>query len=197
MKVPSIFLLICLAFASCESNELSRGGFEPITNSMIRDSITPAVNYDYYEVREVYCWDTTTYRVKTSQGNYPLADSIFCSQGIDYSTGDICSLCNILSFTGLTPTFWTTFEDVIYFLAPIDSYGDALLLAHLKGYTFRMDDVKYGIKEVDKKFYLKAFKMVSMCTPIQTDQFFLEITEAGKINVLDEEVYSKLVSACI
>ena len=39
--------------------------------------------------------------------------------------------------------------------------------------------------------------MVLICDPIQTDQFFLEINEAGKIKVIDQKVYSKLVGACI
>jgi hypothetical protein len=197
MKTALYLALLCLFFASCESYDLSHKGFEPITEGMIYDSITPATNTDFFEIREFACWDSTNYRVKYSQGNYPFTDSLFCGQGVDFSTADMCVFCNVLSIKGLRPTFWTTYDDIVYFLAPIDSYGDALLLAHLKGYTFKLNDGGLGIKKENGKFYIKALKIVLICDPIQTDQFFLEIDEAGKIKVIDQKLYSKLVGACI
>jgi len=197
MKTTLIFILCCLFFASCESYDLSHRGFEPIMESMLYDSITPAFNHDYFEIREFACWDSLNYHVKYAEGTYPLADSVFCGRGVDFSTADFCIFCNIVSFNGTEPTFWTTYDDIVYFLAPIDSYGDALLLARLKGYTFKLNDEGFGIKKENGKYYLKALKMVLICDPIQTDQFFLEINEAGKIKVIDQKVYSKLVGACI
>lgn len=197
MKVLLIFILACLFFVSCEKDEWSNSGFEPITQTMVFDSITPASYHDYFEIREFNCWDSTSYSVKFSEGNYPLVDSLFCNEGIDYAIGDYCGYCNVLSFNGVVPTFWKTYDDVVYFLAPIDSYGEVLFLAHLKGYTFKMNDEGFGIKKGNGKYYLKALKLVLMCDPIQTDQFFLEIDEAGTIKVLDQRVYSKLIGACI
>jgi hypothetical protein len=196
-KTALMGFLTCLFFVSCEKEEWSNVGFEPITEAMIYDSITPAFNHDYFEIREFACWDTLNYRVKYYEGSYPLADSIFCDEGIDYSVGDYCGFCNVLSFNGVVPTFWKTYEDVVYFLAPIDSYGEALFLAHLRGYTFRFNDKGFGIKKENGKYYLKVLKLVLLCDPIQTDQFFLEIDEAGKIKVIDQKVYSRLIGACI
>jgi hypothetical protein len=197
MKTPYYLLLFCLFFASCESYDLSHNGFDPITEQMLYDSITPAFDTHYFEIRDFACWDSTDYRVRYSEGNNPFTDSLFCGQGVDFSTADMCVFCNVLSVSGSVPTFWTTYDDIVYFLAPIDSYGEALFLAHLRGYTFKLDQEKYGIKKQGGKFYLKAFKLVQTCTPIQTDQFFLEIDEAGKIKVIDQKMYSKLVGACI
>lgn len=197
MKTLPCLLLFVLFLVSCESYDLSHKGFEPVTESMLYDSLTPAANHDYFEIREFICWDSTRYWTRYREGYYPLTDSLYCSQGVDFSTADICVLSNVLSFDGAVPTFWTTYADIVYFLAPIDSYGEALYLAHLKGYSFKYGDEAFGIKKEKDKFYLKALKMVMMCTPIQTDQFFLEIDAAGKIKVIDQKVYSKLNDACI
>lgn len=190
-------MLCCLFFVSCESDDLSRDGFERITEPMLYDSISPAFNHDYFEIREFACWDSLNYRIMYAEGSYPLADSVFCSEGVDFTTADYCNFCSILSFNGTEPTFWTNYDDIVFFLAPIDSYGEVLFLAHLKGYTFMMNDEGMGIKKENGKYYLKALKLVLMCDPIQTDQFLLEIDAAGKIKVLDQKVHSKLVGACI
>jgi len=197
MKTYLLLFLCCLFFVSCEKDEWSNKGFEAITEAMLYDSLTTAFNHDYYEIREFACWDSLDYHVKYAVGSYPLADSIFCSEGVDFSTADYCNFCSILSFIGTEPTFWTNYDDIVFFLAPIDSYGEVLFLAHLKGYTFLMNDDGFGIKKENGKYYLKALKLVLMCDPIQTDQFYLEMDEGGKIKVLDRKVYSKLVGACI
>lgn len=197
MKTSSIVLLICLLFVSCESYDLSHKGFSPITESMLYDSITTAKQHHYLEIREVPCWDSTSYLIRHSEGNYPLTDSLFCGEGMNYSNADLCIFSNILTIDENLPTFWTTYEDVVYLLSPVDCISDALLLAHLRGYTFKFNDHNFGIKEQDGKFYMKVFKVVKVCLPVETDQFFLEIDAAGKIKVLDQKVYSLLKGACI
>ncbi len=197
MKTAFSFVFLCLFLVSCESYDLNHKGFEPITEKMLSDSITPAFHQDYFEVREFSCWDTTNYQIKFSKGSYPLTDSLFCSQGVNFSSAGWCVFFSVLSFNGSIPTFWTTYDDIVYFLAPIDTYSDALLLARLKGYSFKLNDEGLGIKKENGKFYLKVLKLVRTCDPIETDQFFLEIDEAGSVKVMDHKVYEVLKGACI
>lgn len=197
MKTLFPILLFCLLLASCETDEVGRRGLDPISKSMLYDSISPAFPHDYVEIREIPCWDFSKYSVKYSKGTYPLSDSIYCSKGVIFTLADLCEFCSVLTIDEGEPTFWSTYEDIVYFLSPIDCIGDALFLAHLKGYTFQYDDEAFGYKEVKGKYYLEALQLVSACAPVQTDRFYLEIDERGNIKVLDQEVYHSLKDACI
>lgn len=197
MKNVFYALFISMFLASCESDDFATTGFKPLTGSMLLDSITPTFQHDYLEIRDVPCWDSTFYIKSFSKGIYPLHDTLYIGHGINYSSVDVCMFCAVLTVDNNLPTFWTTYEDVVYLLSPIDCVGDVLFLARLKGYSFKLNDSNFGIKEHAGKFYLKALKVIKYCTPVQTDQFLLEIDEAGVFKIIDQKVYRVMKDACI
>lgn len=197
MKTSTYTILFCLLLISCEQDDWSRGGYEPIAETMLYDSISPAFPHDYWEIRETACWDSSHYLVLYSKGEYPLADSVFYSKGIFFSPADYCFCGSVLTVDGGVPTFWATYDDLVYFLSPIDCIGDALLLARWKGYTFKYNDAELGYKLQNGKIMLRALKLVLLCDPVRTDKFLLEVDQSGKIKVLNQEVYRELKGACI
>jgi hypothetical protein len=185
-------------FVSCEKNETHEKKFKPIINQSIYDSLNPKSAFDYYEIRDYACYDTTHYEIISSAGNNPLEGSIIQNgKGVIYTTADFCKFNNIMSILGNEVRFWTTYDEIKEFLGPIDGEDEALFLAHLNGYYFKTDDKNYGIKESNGKYQLHAFKLVSMCSPVQTDSFLLEIDKFGEIKILQQRTYSKDIHACI
>jgi hypothetical protein len=200
MKVLPLVVFAVLLFSSCEKNEKNYEGFVPITEQSIYDSlnINPVSNYFYYEIRNNYCFDTTRYTIIYSKGINPnLNTKLYMNKGVYYSTGDLCMFNNILTFTGTEYKFLVTYDDILDFLGLVDCKGDALFIVHLNGYDFKYNDKYFGIKEDDGKFQIICCKLVSICAPVQTDKFLLEIDHLGNIKILKQETISKDEHACI
>jgi hypothetical protein len=200
MKNTLFVALVLALFAACERNEnIDYGGFEPISEKSVFDSLQLQNDVVYYEIRNNYCFDSTRYRVLYSKGIKPYADSIFSNSntGVFYSTSDICMFNNILIYNGTGYAFLGTYADIISFLGSIDSKGDALFVAHLNGYNFRYNEKELGIKVVKDGYLIYAYKLVSICAPVETDQFLFKIDNHGNIKILEQSVLSKYDHLCI
>lgn len=200
MKVIPLVVFALLLFSSCEKNEIKNKGFIPITEKSIYDSLNPnpGSDYVYYEIRNNYCFDATRYTLIYSEGINPDPDAnLYMSKGVHYSTGDLCMFNNILTFNGTEYKFLVTYDDILDFLGIVDCKGDALFIAHLNGYSFSFNDNNSGIKEENGKYLIIACKLVSMCAPVQTDKFLLEIDQSGNIKILKQETISRDEQACI
>lgn len=200
MKLIPLVVFAMLLISSCEKNEINNKGFVPITEHSIYDSLNPdpGSDYDYFEIRNNYCFDTKRYTIIYSEGTNPDPNTnLYMSKGVYYSTGDLCMFNNILTFNGTEYKFLVTYDDILDFLGNVDCKGDALFIAHLNGFNFNYNDNNFGIKEESGKFLIIACKLVSMCAPVQTDKFLLEVDHSGNIKILKQETISKNEYACI
>lgn len=198
MKPILFSVLVISVLGSCEKDETDNKGYEPITEQSVFDSLSPSLPYEYYEIRNNNCFDSTQYFVIYSNGANPFTDSLLpMNKGVYYSTGDVCRFNNILTINGNNLKFCITYSEMLDFLGTIDCKGDALFIAHLNGYYFTYNDSAYGIKEVNGKFRIYACKLVSACVPVQVDRFLIEIDPRGKIRILNQETVSRDENACI
>ena len=177
-----LFVVILTVLFSCEKEDRL---FEPISKGSITESLQPGNDVDYFEIRRYHCWDTASYSIFYSEGSLPVFDTIYqINQGEHFITGDICQFYNILFSTGDDYQFLTTYESIVNFLGPIDSKSEALFIAHLNGYFFVYNDVSFGIVDLGDKIRLHACKLVSTCSPVQSDRFLLDIDQSGNIKIL-------------
>jgi len=200
MKNKLIVILVIAIFAACKKDEkINYEGFEPISEKSVFDSLQLQNDYIYYEIRNNYCSDSTKYSIIFSKGTKPYIDSVFSNpnKGVFYSNGDLCIYNNILTYNSTGYVFLETYTQIINFLGSIDSKGDALFIAHLNGYYFKYNDKEFGIKEDKDGYLIYACKLVSACTPVQTDKFLIKIDIHGNIEILEQSVLSKDDNACI
>lgn len=196
LLLPVILIIaICI---SCEKDNEYISGFKPISENSVCESLKPVTDFDYYEIRNYFCFDTSKYEIIYSKGNKPEFDNVFQkNNGVIYTRADVCMFNNIFTVKSNEHKFWTTYNEIINFLGPIDSESDALFIAHLRGYYFKYDDDNYGIKKNGETYLIYAFQLVSACLPVETDRFLLEINKSGDIHILKREVVSREENACI
>jgi hypothetical protein len=200
MKAELIALLLIAVFAACEKDEkVNYEEYAPIEEESIYNTLQLQNDVAYFEIRNNYCFDSSRYNIIYSEGIKPYNDSLFATphKGVLYSTGDLCMFNNILVHDGTGYFFLETYSNMLSFLGPIDSKGDALFIAHLNGYNFKYNDKKFGIKEDENGYLIYACKLVSACTPVQTDKFLIKIDVQGNIDILEQSVLSKNDDACI
>jgi hypothetical protein len=199
MKNLLILLMFTSLIVACKKEEDLCEGFTPFSETTVFDSLQLSSSYTYYEIRDNSCGDSSIYFIIASKGNKPYTDSIFSGKenGTHYSCVSFCMCCNILTYDGSDYHFISDYEDILDFLGPIGCKGNALFVAHLNGYYFRYNEKEFGLKEVSDGFLIYACKLVSMCTPVQTDKFLIHVDHLGNIKVLKETVLSKDDQACI
>jgi hypothetical protein len=192
-----LFSLI-LVLTACKKDEVNKyEGFKPISEESVFDSLQPSKEYDYYEIRDNMCIDSTRYFIYYSKGTKPYADSIYSGNGVYYTNADLCLYQNIVTYDGTNLTFLDSYSQILDFLGPIDCEGDALYLAQLNGYLYNYDDDEFGIKEVKDGFLIRCFKLVSSCSPIEIDQFLIKINKEGDITVLEQSEWYLVEHACV
>lgn len=198
MKKFLVFMALVTILISCENDSSDYGVFMPISEQDIYNDLNPALDYDYYEIRNYKCHDVTSYTVVATHGiNTSIGTNDEKNEGIVYTTADLCMFNNIMSVKDDQVTFWTTYDQVLEFLGIIDTEGEALFIAHLNGYAFFYNDEKNGIRKISDCYQVSASKLVSMCAPVETDKFLLEISSSGEISVLDQKVLERNETACI
>jgi len=197
MKNQLIFIVVATILIACEKD--SYEGFAPIFEESIYDSLQVQGNYNYYEIRNNYCFDSTRYDIIYSEGIKPYTDSVFAlaNEGVFYSTGDICMYNNIFIYDGTEYFFLKSYSEIISFISPIDCKEDALFLAHLNGYYFKYNDKEFGIKEDLDCFLIYACKITSICAPVQADKFLIKIDFHGNIQILYQTVLYREDNACV
>jgi hypothetical protein len=73
-------------------------------------------------------------------------------------------------------------------LGPVDDWGDAVLMARLKGYSVGCGDVdEGGWREVEGGFEVLATRHVSICSPVEVRRYQLLVREDGQIEELADE----------
>jgi hypothetical protein len=200
MKNILIIILTIALLAACKKEEKENyEGFLPISENSMYNSLQVRENYVYYEIRNNYCSDSTKYDIEFSKGIKPYTDSIYstANKGVFYSNGELCMYNTILTYNGVNYVFVDSYSGMMSFLGTIDCTGDALFIAHLNGYYFKYDDKAFGIKEDKDGFLIYACKLVSACTPVQTDKFLIKIDSLGNITILEQALLSKDEKACI
>jgi hypothetical protein len=189
-----IFLFLLL---SCNKDSVN-SQFEPIVKETLYETLKPKESYDYFEIRDYYCFDTIHYNIFYSFGNKLKSDSLIqINYGVKYTNSDICINCNILARKNDDYKVFESYNEILNFLGNIDSNGDALFIAHLNGFYFKFNDGNFGIKQTGTKYQIYAFMLVCMCAPVQVDKFLIEIDSSGKIKILFRTIYSIYENGCI
>jgi hypothetical protein len=195
MKNQLFFIVVSTILIGCtKDNGNSFKGFTPISEESTYDSLQVQGKYDYFEIRNNYCFNLKIYDILYSAGIKPSADSVFSNadEGVFYSHGDICMFINILIYDGTEYYFLKSYSEILDFFGPIDCKADALMLAYINGYFFEYNDKEFGIKEDSDYFLLYAYELVSSCSPIELDRFLLKIDIHGNIQILKQAVVQKI-----
>ena len=201
--------IICILI-SCDKDttDIDYTSFRSLNDSSLYTNLTPADDFNYFELRNSTCGDTS-YRVIYSRGEKcsDTSDASICSQQWDsyysqYGFFQSClpSCCHYYFVSKINNQIqaYVNTESVISFLKPIDSPSDALMIAFTQGYSFKYNDsTAGGIKELGNKYQLIVLKMVSSCMPIQTNRYLLEINSEGDIKIVKEDVFEKSFDECI
>lgn len=78
MKNQLIILVVFTFLIACEKDKGIRyEGFEPIFKESVYNSLSLQENYNYYEIRNNYCVDSTRYVILYSEGINPYTDSVY------------------------------------------------------------------------------------------------------------------------
>lgn len=91
-----------------------------------------------------------------------------------------------------------TADEVLAWLGPIDSPGDAVARVQLAGYDVRCGDIEGGaVGESDGGYRVLATYVTSACAPLIDNQFLLSVSPDGTIRELDSRELSKSEHVCI
>jgi hypothetical protein len=95
---------------------------------------------------------------------------------------------------------WSTREELIAFLGPIDSPEDALLLAFYDGYNLGHDPSggcdTAAVRKVDDGYEVYATKLTSWCRPLQYTRYLLKVSATGELTELRSAIAAE-EGACI
>lgn len=221
MKLPSytrrtlsaFSLVFCLAvaFLSCNSDDISSDGFDPITESMLYGSISPEATANYFEIRLGFCPGDEDYSILHAAGTAceQASDPGACEanleqqgpDGFGYNLGCLPGCCTTYIITENQGEFasYDSRDELLTFLGSIDSRSDALLWVQSDQYYFPYNDVNAaGIRDMpDGSYRIIALQTVAFCAPIITEQVLLEVSPDGSIRELERREYSRLENACV
>ncbi|HLG05533.1 MAG TPA: hypothetical protein VI383_05240 [Gemmatimonadales bacterium] len=102
-----------------------------------------------------------------------------------------------ISLEGNEIRIWSTAEAARAFLGTIDHLVEAALMASAEGYHWRDTRETSGGRITPDGFELVVLKIVSYCTPVQTDRFVLVVSAIGEIEIVRSQVWTKANEACI
>jgi hypothetical protein len=118
-------------------------------------------------------------------------DSVEPSSGFGVHCVPVDCFLFIASLRGRTVEVWQSAEDVRSFLEPIDTQEDAILLVLARGYTWGGAKEAAAVRTVGARYELVVLRMVSYCTPVQTDRYLLEVTQDGQVIELKSDVWDR------
>ncbi len=107
----------------------------------------------------------------------------YCAHGVAYTRGNEVGLASSI-------------DELKAFLGPIDTEGEAILMAWAEGHNVgTCDELKAKLKQTAGGYELTTEKMTADC-PIEISEFKLKVTEDGAVNVVSKKVKSKS-GACV
>ena len=193
-------------FVNCNDGVSECGEFEAIPESSFYETINPSVPVDYFELI-TYLDDEIIFSFSKGELCADAADKVTCVDNFENLIAEegflvSCLPAGCYTFireqTDEINDLVTTDEELLDFLGPIDSKGDALLLAFANNYYWVNNSVETSaIKEGCSGYELKVDKIVSYCLPLQIDRFLLRITLSGEIIILDQETIDFNENLCI
>ncbi|SFR53703.1 hypothetical protein SAMN04490243_2734 [Robiginitalea myxolifaciens] len=212
-SLSPLLLVFCITagLKSCNSDDISSDGFDPITESLLYGSISPEAAANYFEIRLGFCPGDEEYSILHSQGTAceEVSDPETCEanlegqgpDGFGYNLGCLPGCCTTYIITENQGEFasYDSREELLTFLGRIDSRSDALLWVQSDQYYFPYDDVDAaGIRDMpDGSYRIIALQTVAFCAPIITEQVLLEVSPDGSIRELERREYSRLENACV
>ncbi|MCA9626649.1 MAG: hypothetical protein KC766_03235 [Myxococcales bacterium] len=107
----------------------------------------------------------------------------YCAHGVAYTRGNEVGLASSI-------------DELKAFLGPLDTEGDAILMAWAEGYNIgTCADLEKNLKQTKDGYELVTEKMTADC-PIEISEFKLKIATDGSVSVLSKKVKSKS-GACV
>ncbi len=94
-------------------------------------------------------------------------------------------------------TVYASTEALRQFLGQVETPEEATLLVNANGFTWGFDNDGTGIRPASNGWEVVALRLVSLCTPVQTDRFLLRVDRTGEVRQLAREVWQKDANACI
>ena len=206
--LQSLFLFSLILFA-CKKEDVEFANyseFRSLNDTSLFSNLTLSSEYDYYELRNSWC-NYNDYKVVFSKGQKCAdLDSSSCAEYFNsiYSDSGFTSVCHpsccyhyFVKTYGDQIEIYNDPESVISFLYPIDTQSDALMVAFTNDYGYAVNDSTIGgIRKIDGNYQLILLKTVSLCNPIQTNKYLIEINSEGDLKVLKSDVYEVINDAC-
>jgi len=211
LKLTLLVLFLCSCSGDDEggTNRFNTDGFDPITDTLLFQTLSPAEDYDYFEFRNAECGSEGPFQTIYGEGvKCSLSPQSDCFDQIDalrpefagYDTACLPGCCSeylVAQLNGENILF-DTLGELNSFLGPIDSVSDALVFVSANGYYFTRGDIaKSGIKEVIGGYEVIALRTTAFCAPIVTTQYLIFISENGTIEITAEREESREEDLCI
>ena len=211
LSLLSLVFCMTAGLLSCNSDDISSDGFDPITESMLYGSISPEAAANYFEIRLGFCPGNEDYSILHAAGTAceQVSDPEICQanleqqgpDGFGYNLGCLPGCCTTYIITENQGEFtsYDSREELLVFLGQIDSRSDALLWVQSDQFFFPYNDVDAaGIRDMpDGSYRIIALQTVAFCAPIITEQVLLEVSPDGSIRELERREYSRLENACV
>ena len=171
----------------------------PTIGMLDYSSVHPARAYDLWELREsfegVAAEIIGTGGAVGRGGLDPDLLREFDCVDVGSGFGNYCLPGNcfrfIASLRERTVDVWQNAEDVRSFIGSIDTQEDAVLLVLAHGYIWGTEKDGAAIRTVGARYELVVLRMVSFCTPVQTDRYLLQVTQDGQVIELKSEVWER------
>lgn len=204
-----ITILPFLLYSCSNDDGFETSGFDPITEAMLFQTLSPAENYEYFEFRNAECGLEGPFQTIYSEGEKCSIESEpNCVEEIDalrpefsgYDTSCLPACCSeyvVAQLNGMNILF-DTVDELNAFLGPIDTVSDALILVDASGYYFQRNNIgKSGIKKVPGGYEIIALRTTAFCDPIITTQYLLLVSESGVIEIMAEREEKREDGICI
>lgn len=203
-------LLMMIFLISCDKDDpgidVDLNKFEQITENYPFDELVPASEDLYWEL--IFSTYDDEQVVATGGDKCGDAGEEDCVDGFDalvskdegfgFGSASMTYFYYLKYQTESENVLVTTYNGLLNFLGEIDSEGDALLLAVANGYSFNTSNKQGGaIRQTKNGYEVLATRLVSACSPVQTNRYHLKITTEGEVIILDEEVLDIMENGCI
>ncbi len=208
-----LFLLTIFSLIGCTDEDIIEASwdytdFKAINSYQPFQDVKPAYDFDYWELIKHNSNNQEVVQFRfgaiCKDANEPMkcAFSFFKmdQMGINFSEGSNSdeSYYYLKSNQQDYNKIWDSIEELKSFLGPIDSEGDALLVAAANGYYFEKDDINMsGIRKTNDGYDIIGLKTIKVCEPLQINQYFLKIDKNGNLDATAEKAFIDDEKKCL
>ena len=200
--VGALLLASCTNSLGIDDDDLTR---LPSVEQLNYSSITPAESHRYWELRESW-GGSDPVKILGAGGQVPRSqlDAATITALNDtrppsgFAMGCLPAYCYkyVVAVNGNIRVY-TTAQQLLDFLGPIDSVEEAALIAISRNLYWSAEDRATGFQQTSVGWEIVGLELVKFCAPVQTDRVHILIRRDGSVRELGRVVHSKLENACI